>query len=103
MWRFGPHSNSSCPCFPALFTGIFYHLALFISFSSYLREKGHLPVTFFNSLKYRQLAVLSFWYSYAKIQVSPPRLRVRRLLGNQMAGVNTASPTAVVSPGLETM
>mgnify|MGYP000228916679 CR=1 FL=1 len=45
----------------------------------------------------------SFWYSYAKIQVSPPRLKLRRLLGNQMAGVNTASPTAVVSPGLETM
>jgi hypothetical protein len=40
---------------------------LFISFSSHLREKGHLPVTFFDSLKYRQLAVLSFWYSYAKI------------------------------------
>ena len=39
----------------------------------------------------------------AKIQVSPPRLKLRRLLGNQMAGVNTASPTAVVSPGLETM
>ena len=32
----------------------FYYLAPFISFSSHLREKGHLPVTFFNSLKYRQ-------------------------------------------------
>ena len=26
----------------------FYYLAPFISFSSHLREKGHLPVTFFN-------------------------------------------------------
>ena len=32
----------------------FYYLAPFILFSSHLREKGHLPVTFFNSLKYRQ-------------------------------------------------
>ena len=38
----------------------FYYLAPFISFSSHLREKGHLPVTFFNSLKYQAMAVLLF-------------------------------------------
>lgn len=53
-------TNSSYLRFPAFFTGIFYHLARWISFSSRLREKGHLSVTFFNSLKYRQSAVLLF-------------------------------------------